>query len=557
MTNSSTFSIKTGFFLFFCALLLSTSVLAQDKLASYKRAKTLLGYGNYSDAMELLRPYMTGDFGRLSSYAKYHFAYAAVQNNQTELAKSVLLPLQADPTWQKKDDGRYLLAVIYFKEGNFQAGLTEIEGIKDEKIYAEAEKASLQFLGGASLGFLVNNFSKFQKNQGYRLAMKIKLEKQAILSADEKSVLQQLSNSPKPNPSTSPANPQSLDLALILPFNYAGGSGVSNLGSGNFVLELYQGISLAAEEMKQIGYKINLRSFDTQRDLGRLKSILADPYVQQVDLIIGPIYPDETELVSQFAENNDIPFVNPLSNVDDKIGGLEFAYLFRPAVSSLSKGILEFAKKQLPGKRIALAYSNATRDEQLAKSLQEEAPRNGYQVVKAELVNQRSINSFFENIQLRQGESGQVDLLVILSDDPNLAQSTFGFVESKNIQTPILVMDSWLYFNFASYEMLENQIFYFISNNAVDFSKPTLEKFRGVFYEKYMAQPATNAYLGYELLYWVAETIGPGKGFDFRKNLDRRGFQQGRILYGSDFNKSNNNLHVPVLHLENGTLIEK
>lgn len=535
----------------------SSPSFAQDQLASYKRAKTLIGYGNYNDAMNLLRPYMEGEYGALSQYAKYHFARAAFQNNQNELAKSVLMPLAQDPTWQQKDDVRYLMALIYFKEGKLQEALTEIELIKDPKIYAEAEKASLNYLENALVSFLVTNFSKFQKNQGYRLAMKGQLEKQAILSTDERRVLQQLGN---PTDSRTPAvskNPQTLDLALILPFNYTGGSDVSSLGAGNFVLEFYQGVKLALDELTQIGYKINLRSYDTQRDLGKLQSILSDSYVVDADLILGPIYPEETELVAQFSQKNGVPFINPLSNVDDKILGLDLAYLFRPSVASIAGRIFEFAGENVTGKRIALAYSNATRDEQLAKQIQDEATKRAYKVSFAELVTPRNINGFFERIRLRHGERADVDLVIILSDDPNLAQSTFGFMESKNIETPIFVMDSWLYFNFASYEMLENQIFHFIGNNAVDFSNPNLEKFRTSFQERFLSQLPSNAYLGYELLYWAAETIGPGKGFDLRKNLDQRGFQKGRILYGTDFNKSNNNRYVPVLHLENGILVEK
>jgi hypothetical protein len=549
--------LKVSFLLILSLSIFSSFGFAQDQLASYKRAKTLISYGNYNDAMNLLRPYMEGDYGALSKYANYHFARAAFQNNQNELAKSVLMPLAQDASWQQKDDVRYLMALIHFKEGNFQAALTEIESIKDPKIYAEAEKASLKYLENASVSFLVANFSKFQRNQGYRLAMRSQLEKQSILSADERRVLQQLNSSTGSGNTPVTKNPQTLDIAIILPFNYTGVTDISSLGSGNFVLEFYQGLRLALDELKQVGYKINLRSYDTQRDLNRLKLILADSFVTDADLIIGPIYPEETELVSQFAEKNDIPFVNPLSNVDDKIEGLEFAYLFRPSVASIAGRVMEFAGGNSVGKRIAIAYSNATRDEQLAKRVEELANKKGYRIAVTEQVNPRTINGFFDKIRLRNGERADVDLVMILSDDPNLAQSTFGFMEAKNIQTPILVMDSWLYFNFASYEMLENQIFHFIGNNAVDFSNPNLEKFRTSFQERFLSQPPSNAYLGYELLYWVTETIGPGVGFDFRKNLDQRGFQKGRILYGSDFNKSNNNSYVPVLFLENGVLVEK
>jgi hypothetical protein len=61
-------------------------------------------------------------------------------------------------------------------------------------------------------------------------------------------------------------------------------------------------------------------------------------------------------------------------------------------------------------------------------------------------------------------------------------------------------------------------------------------------------------HLGYELAYWIADTINPTQGFDFRKNLNKNGFNQGKITYGFDFRDSNNNRYVPVLRLNNGKL---
>jgi hypothetical protein len=344
---------------------------------------------------------------------------------------------------------------------------------------------------------------------------------------------------------------------MILPFNYSGETGVQSLNSGNFVFELYQGINFALEEFKNKGVKINVKTFDTQRDLNKLQSILVDPFMQQVDLIIGPIYPDETEIVMVFAEKNNIPFVNPLSNIDDRLGELEYAYLFRPSVSSLSNALIEYLRKNTEGKRLAIAYSNTVRDEQLAKKIAESSERFGYINMFNRQVSNRDINRFFDDVQLRYDSLTLADVVVILSDDPNIASSTFGFMESQNVKIPVVVLDSWLNFNFASYEMLENQNFVFLGNNTMNFNNENLVQFRTDFYKKHLIYPSSNAHLGYELIYWIVETINPSKGFDFRKNLNQRGYHSGRISYGFDFSNSFNNRYVPILELESGILKTK
>jgi ABC-type branched-subunit amino acid transport system substrate-binding protein len=549
--------MRTYFFLLVLIFTFSLQGFSQDNLAAYKRAKTLIGYGNYADAMELMRPYMEqSKYGNLSLYAQYHFGFAAFQNKQLELARSVIEPLSVNKSWEKQDDARYLLALIYFGENKNLEALEEISLIKNPEIFALGERASLNQLKNSSVSFLIANLSKFQSNKGYLIALRNQLEKQSIMSTDEKAVLQQLSSLDKstntPKPSTK--NLQILDIAILLPFNYSGGTDVKTISQGNFILELYQGIDFGIKELISYGYKINVKTFDTQRDNSRLQKILLDDFLLKADVIIGPIYPEETEVVLQFSEKNNIPFINPLSNLDDRIQGYDFAYLFRPAISSLSNGLLTYLINNVEGKRLALAYSSTSRDEQLANKLGEESKSQGYPIVSKTLISPKNINQFFDSIQLGTDSLSKVDAVIILSDDPNIAQATFGFMESKNLKTPVIVMDSWLYFNFASYEMLENQNFVFLGNNSIDFNNPNLEVFRNGFNEEYGKYPSLNMHLGYELAYWISETINPTDGFDFRTNLNKDGFNQGKITYGFDFRDSNNNRYVPVLRLNNGKL---
>lgn len=534
--------------------------LAQDQLAEYKRAKTLMGYGNYADAMESFRPYMDSNkFGGLSNYASYHFAWSAYQNGQYVLAQTILKNISEQTSWAKKDETRYLLALAYFQEGKNIEALEEIGKIRSPEIKKQAENASYNFLQNVSVSFLMGNIRKFNDNKGFMLALKEKMEKQTIMTNEERAVYNQIKDiqtGGNQESSKESKNPQALDIAVILPFNYAGGTGVTNLGNGNFVFELYQGLEFAAKELKKSGLKLNIRTFDTERNLSKVQNILADPYLKQADIIIGPIYPDETEYVMAFAERNSIPFINPLSNVDDKMQGTNFSYLFRPSINSLSESIIQFSRKNNTGKRIAIAYSNTTRDELLAKNLGEKAQKNGFTVIRNQKVAGREIIDLFDQIQLKFYSAARADMVVVLSDDPDTASLVFGFMESQNIKTPVMVLDSWLFFNFANYEMLTSQNFRFIGNNTIRFDSKNLEGFRENFYKTYTNYPAFNTHLGYELMHWVAGTINPQKGFDFRKNLDAAGFNTGKITYGFDFNRQNNNTHVPVLRMVNGILEE-
>lgn len=527
--------------------------LAQDPLADYKTAKNSLQAGSYKEAMDLLRPFMNElEFGDLSGYASFHFAKAAQLNGQATLAASILEPILSQSKWSNNDEAKYLMSLIYFEQNKNSEALALISKIKTPEIYAQAENASFHYLQQASLSSLMGFLKTYSENKGFMQALKSQMDKQTVMSSEERTIYSQLRS--ELNTKSVSKNRQNLDIAIILPFNYSGGSGVRSISNGNFIFEMYQGIDFGIQELRRNGLMVNVKTYDTERKTEKVKAILADPYLQEADVIIGPIYPEETDLVMAFAENKQIPFINPLSNIDDRLHGKEFAYLFRPSISSISQGVMDYARRNISGKRLAIAYSTATKDELLAKEIEKLAVNNGYTIVRNDKISGRDVLTFFERIQLRSDAAVRADLVIILSDDPNIGSPALGFMESQNIRTPVLVMDSWLFFNFANYEMLESQNFHFISNNTLRLDGRSLEPLREEFYAQYMNYPSQNTLLGYELAYWIAGTINSREGFDFRRNLDKKGYTEGKISYGQNFGNSFNNKFVPVFKLEKGIL---
>lgn len=550
--------MKISLLTFLILFVASLSATAQEDLDQYRQAKQMISSGNFGQAMDLLSPYLDHDtYGEVANYASYHFARAAYGARRFELAQNALKQLIRTRNWKHQDDARYLLALTAFQQQNISEALTEIKGIKNEAILEEAYRASYDFLQHASTSVLIVNLPNYEANKGLVLALRNQLAKRTVLSAGEQEVLDRIRNidlsSTEANTASKRELNQTLEVAVVLPFNYTGGSGVGNLGENNFVFELYQGIHFAAEEAKQQGLSLIIRTFDTERKPGVVQAILEDPFFQVADIIVGPIYPDEADIVANFAERHKIPFINPLSNIDDPNQKLNYSYLFRPSIQSLSDGILKYSSR-FSGKRIAIAYSGTSRDEMLAKQLGESATKMGYQIVDNRKVTGRDMRGFFDNLSVRAGGKPRADQIVVFSDDPNIASPTFGVMESLTTEIPVLVLDSWLYFNFANYEMLDVQNFHFIGNNTVNMGKQDVSDFRDNFFKKFNVYPGLNAHLGYELMYWVSTTINKEKGFDFQRNLNQSTFQEGKLTFGFDFSNSSSNNFVPILKLNDGTL---
>lgn len=524
---------------------------AQNLPENYTKAKSALTAKDYWSSINLFKEFLDeSKYGNLSYYAAFHTAEAALKVNQPALAIESLRQIYGK-TWSQSDQMTYLLAVAYFQNSQPVDGLRIVSQIKNEAILTKAYRASFEFLKGSTPGFLVSNLEEFKTNEGYTAALAKVLEEKTVMSASERVAFNQvLKSGVKGLPKD-----QTLDLVVILPFTNGSGQAISSLGATDFMLELYQGIEAGVKQLKAQGVQINLNTFDSKRDLNQLNTILKDPAVLASDVIIGPIYPDESDLVSAFAEAQKIPFIHPLSNLGERFEQTEYSYLFRPSVASLSKGIVASLKAQNWGKSVAIAYSGSARDERMAQLLQEELTQAGFRIAKSQKIDPRSASTFLQGLGVRRGNNPDVNQVILLTDDPAIAQPVFALMESISTSVPMLVMDSWLGFNFANYEMLEFPNFYFISNNTTKFESEEMTQFRKSFYDTYLVYPSLNVILGAELINWISANAQFVNDYDLRIPLDQKGYQPGKLTWGFNFQNTNNNTYSPVFKLESGELI--
>ena len=539
--------------LLFLFLLFSIPLsFGQSVPVDYQKAKTALLAKDYWGAMNGFKAFTDSEkYGNLANYASYHLAESELGANQPAQAISTLQPMFGK-SWNKSDETKYLLAIAYFRNNQNAEALRVIKTIKSEQLLKNAYNATFQYLSNASPSFLVANLDEFQANEGYIAALGTALQKQTIMSASEKSALNQIR---AVTAKSNPVKDEILDVVVILPFTGSGTSTISGIGFTDFMFELYQGIEFGVSQLQAEGKKVNLVSFDSKRDLTHLTNLLNDPILKQADVIIGPIYPEESDLVSAFAEKAQIPFIHPLSNLGERFEQTEYSFLFRPSVNSLSAGIIGSLKSQRWGTRVAVGYSGSSRDEKLGLLLQTEFQKAGFQVAKIQKINPKNATGFFQSLGVSRGSNASVDQIILLTDDPAIAQPVFSLMESITASVPVLVMDSWLGFNFANYEMLEFPNFYFIANNTPKFGSDAMNLFRDQYYEQYLGFPSWNTILGVDLIHWLGSNQTSSMGYELRRSLDLNSFQSGKLTWGFNFQNSNNNSFAPVFKLEAGELI--
>ncbi|MDX9882364.1 MAG: LysM peptidoglycan-binding domain-containing protein [Prolixibacteraceae bacterium] len=83
--------------------------------------------------------------------------------------------------------------------------------------------------------------------------------------------------------------------------------------SENF-MHFYEGVLMAVDSLRKQNKKVELFVFDTGRDSMAVRSIIQQDIFLEMDLIIGPVFPEMQAAISAYSAKNRIPMVSPLSS---------------------------------------------------------------------------------------------------------------------------------------------------------------------------------------------------------------------------------------------------
>jgi len=96
-------------------------------------------------------------------------------------------------------------------------------------------------------------------------------------------------------------------------------------------LEFLEGSLLALDTLTDAGMKLDVHVYDTKMSMYTTRTILEKPEMKDMDLIIGPFFPFNLELVSEFARENKIPLVTPFATIDSLLQRNPYLFQVTPS----------------------------------------------------------------------------------------------------------------------------------------------------------------------------------------------------------------------------------
>jgi ABC-type branched-subunit amino acid transport system substrate-binding protein len=121
----------------------------------------------------------------------------------------------------------------------------------------------------------------------------------------------------------------------------------------NFI-QFYEGFLLAIDALKKNGLSVELFVFDTEGDSSYVKRILKDKNLEQIDMIIGPVYSYNAKIVGNYAKKKKIPMISVLSNSSEIIENNPYALQVNPSLKTEVKQAVRFIAGIAPKNNVIL-----------------------------------------------------------------------------------------------------------------------------------------------------------------------------------------------------------
>ena len=327
---------------------------------------------------------------------------------------------------------------------------------------------------------------------------------------------------------TTDDNTRTYKIAYLLPFSI--GEKERNVNIERFI-DFYRGSLIAMEDIKTSGVSLEVYTFDTQLGTSKTQEIVKSKLPKDIDLIIGPAYPEQISQVASFAKKNNIvqvvPFTSHISNSD------RYAqqYQFNPVPNDLDKIVAANIFNKFKDNNIYMVYFSNEENEQSFYTLPEQLER----LMKSKSVRyvRLNINDISKDKIASIANNNKHNLMVIRQCQTSDFQELIDMFDN-NTRNITFVTEHNIFDYAQKDKSLKNKDFvsYSLFNTAP--TNKYISSYNNYFPTRSKAQSTPNYdLLGYDITLYFCKALQPNKQLIFPQDI---ALQQSTF----NFTKQNN-----------------
>ena len=572
---------------------------------NYLQGKEMYESGRYDFAMEILKP-LTLPTNRsiFSPYAGYYYSLSAIEKGYTFLAEEMLKQtITQFPDWENLDLTRLWLAKLYFDEENFASALATINNIKNPEIKQQSDeliKSDLAVVEDVEL--LTDLYHQYPNIDGLAIILADKISSQSLMLQNRTLLLEIIKkfnlNKEQYNfiDQFESVKKDVYNVAVLLPFMLNDINPNNLRRSNQFILDIYEGIKVGINSLKERGISVNLYAFDTEKDAYKTQELIDSGELDGMDLLIGPLYPETVKLVSDFSLKKRINIFNPLSSNSNLIENNPFCFLLKPTYENMAYAAADFIKNSHRNKNAMIFYEDDPRDSLMAFTYKASIEEDSFNVVLTQKItgldtisvyNTLTQKVRFDKLDLKGEDSARIieryDLydylrrlsrassyneqkkirpperfiippdsighIFVATNKELIAASSISGMETRGDSITLIGYEDWLDYKSLSLNQMEILDVKFIAPGYISNSNPRLQDVYQKILYTMNKSPNKYHYLGYELINFVGEMLYQ-HGIYFQVGLYDQEVYPGILYQGFDYSKSNDNQYIPIIGFE-------
>lgn len=577
--------MKNFIYLLICLLGLCNTVFAQDEKELYAQGKKYFIEQRYDLACDVFGRLVAKDDHAFSESASFYLALSHYKADRKEKAKDLWLELAfLVPNWEKIEEVYFWLSAYYLEQENTVGRQRYLDKIGDAGILKDAlalDKTPTDMNPH-------QDSSAREKSDSTWLSNFIISAQKNNYSAQEIASLLGVPNSTRK---------EQYKVAVLLPFMFESLADHEQTSKNKFVMDIYDGIKYGLAKLASEGINIEIYPYDTKKTEEVTLRILNKKEVQNMDLIVGPLYQHTTKLTAEYCAKNKIPQLNLLST-DLTSCKYPYSYYFKPSRSTIASKIFKYVRTQEQEdtlKKASIFYQKTPKDQQIAEAYKAILEANDYTIAmfmglekeeaqkigeiigeKVEIIidsveHKDSIELHHPEISIRTrkayGEDGDEDYyetlvlkkedighIMISSSSPSFGASIISALEIRDDSILTIGDQKWLNPRVNNIPQLARQNI-ILTNSYYVSNRVNYDAFVRGYVKKYKEYPDQNAIIGFESIYTFGKILHK-YGRNFGPGLLTGDKITGNIYEGLKFDFHPDNQIVPIIKIINSQFIK-
>ena len=304
-------------------------------------------------------------------------------------------------------------------------------------------------------------------------------------------------------------------------------------------ISFYEGAMLAAQAFECENVKINVHVFDVTEDTNSAIRLIRTDRLRDMDIIVGPLFSQSFRLMSNFAKEQRIFIVNPLSDRSEILDNNPFVIKINPSEKSQLQILLEHVAETCVGQRILVVSNDSLPNERgfarHAKLFFEKMENRFDTVIFLDIRRDR-----FQRLQSNLSTTKNNAIVFLSNDDAFVTSILTRTPRHEHASNTLFSLQRSSRFEVTDPVYLNNLQTHYIDPFFINHDNESVKIFDQLFFETFQTLPSPLAYRGFDVMSFVFQLLKIGntnygnyvetfihKGFHNHIRLQRENPRQG------------------------------